>query len=35
MLELFYLDQRFAFQIARALSSYAAGKLSQRPTVLY
>ena len=26
MLELFYQDQRFAFQIARALSSYAAGK---------
>lgn len=26
ILELFYLDQRFAFQIARALSGYAAGK---------
>ena len=26
MLELFYQDQRFAFQIARALSSYAVGK---------
>ena len=31
MLELFYQDQRFAFQIARALSSYAVGKSAPTP----
>lgn len=32
MLELFYQDQRFAFQIARALSSYAAEKSGLPPS---